>query len=189
MKSLKDILEILYFASGIAVAVIAGFGLQQIREIKRQTQTSETQHREVLDRDARRLAAELGERYIRDIAPRSVQHHGELENLRLNWSRVWSEGPLFDWSSIPLGDGDKQRFRDQLLPWANTCSDVLNELEGMALLFNRNVASDELGRSLLAAPIVSVVCALWPVIAVARIDSPKAYTEIASLYDRWNSWS
>jgi hypothetical protein len=176
MPDLRPYLELAYFASGVAIAVIAAFGLEQIRVLKRDVSIR-------VERAAKEKAIEYAGRYLTVFVPLDTSFY----QARIKKQVPKYEGPLGDFtpSSIPRENRENLKSRSLLvldvLP-------ALNELNYIASAFVYGVADDKTGFQIIRRSFCSAVVTVYDFIAVARSGSSCQYWEpIVQLYKAWSS--
>lgn len=176
MSDLKSYLELAYFVSGVAIAVIAAFGLEQIRVLKKDVSIR-------AERAAKEKAIEYAGRYLTVYVPLDNSfYHAPVKNGLPRY-----EGPLGDFtpSSIP------RKYRDSVKKRLQLVAEVLpplNELNYIASAFVYGVADDRTGFQIIGRTFCRSVANVYDVIAITRSDTSCQYWEpIVQLYKVWSS--
>ena len=182
---LRTVLELLYFASGIAIAVAAFFGLRQIKvgleQVRLTKQIADTNGR----REAAKLAAEQS-RYFAEVAvPAFAKLKSEYKRLGLTFLSIQ---PQF---TIQNGEITNTNFSVQL--WDEQVSKIdevlvnyLNNMESFAILFAAGVADDDLGYQETARAFCQGVLICMPAFFHMRRINAARYESTIRLYDIWN---
>jgi hypothetical protein len=185
LATLHAFLELLYFASGVAIAVAAFFGLRQIRvgleQVRLTKQIADTNGK----REAAKLAAEQS-RYFAEVAvPALSKLTSEYKRLGLTFL---SNQPQF---AIQNGEIVNTNFSNQL--WdeqapklGETLVSYLNTMESFAILFAAGVADDDLGYQETARAFCQGVLICMPAFFHMRRINAARYESAIRLYDIWN---
>lgn len=172
-KTVHDVIELLYFLSGIAIAVAAVFALRQVSLFK-----EDMEHRS--ERAAKEKAMEYTGRFngayrILERATAQALVDASLEIYK---------GPVsdFTWDSIPPALRDKSIARSDI-PEALI---ALNGLEEIAFAFVLGVADEREGFKVLGKTFCEDVELYYDVIAESR-RTWIYYQPIVELYGVWSS--
>lgn len=184
--------SLFYICAGPGLVIVALIVVRQIGALRDQTEQSEKHHRRVLALEGERRAVDLADKYHVDVLPAVRRIASPLMQLRAGeWGDALSAEPTFEWESVIEDAHDRVRLGIQLLSAVNLdeATIVLDRLESIALQFNRGVATDTLGRSLLQTSLLDSIRQLSPIVAWLRIDSANSYVELIALYNRWTAAS
>ena len=209
-STFENVLRLLYYKSGILVAIFAGAALYQLKLAKEALQATRKQidvASEALkvakndievrsEREAVALAAERCEKFAEETLPRCAEKYNEIFSSGLE-KRKWalSDGDLQPQSLKERQDA-RQWLRD-LQSKPNHLSQVaaiLNDLEAFAIYFAKGAADEKV-----AYPAIGAVFCEWtqvfaPYLAEVRstgmdtVTSGK-YQNIVELYNIWESRS
>jgi hypothetical protein len=175
---LHQALELLYFASGITIAVAAIWGLQQLRITRQIARTN-------AKREALKFAAERCQYYAEVVVPLKAKMVEEYDRLGLRF--------LSNHSKWAIQDGEivKYNFETKLLDAEvpklfNSIVYYLNALEAFAIPFVASVADDDLGYQEAALSFCSSVKLSMPAFFQMRRKNAARYESTIKLYDLWN---
>jgi hypothetical protein len=169
---MKDWLELAYYASGIAVAIIAGLGLRQIRVLKTDIKLRN-------ERAAKERAIEYSTRYLsRYCALNSAWFDYCQKNSVPNY-----EGPIgnFTYASLP------KKYKELLLErWKHPkWLDAINELSAIASAFTSGVADECEGFKIIGRSFCLTVEHNYDLLAAAHDRVCPYYYTIVALYQTW----
>jgi hypothetical protein len=172
----KPFAELLYFISGIGLAIFAYYGLQQITVLKN---TSATQAK----RDALRLTSEQCTLYFEKIIPLQNDFHKELKSRNVKFFEGWtvevkSGSITASRKSPPNSDG--------LLDIANNLR-FLNNMEAFAVYFTSRVADEKVAYDTLGKTFLGTIEEVMPYILQCREDG--YYKNIVRLFAIWRARS
>lgn len=175
LKNVEIVLELLYYCSGVALALIAALGLRQLSLAEENIGVITGIARTTAKRDAFKLAAEQCAHYYRDII------------LLLNEYDAWINGwdIKIEAESIkvkPKTPRVKERFLKEIMS-QNKDLPALNALEGMSVLFTSGVASEEVAFSSIGTTFCHSVRRLLPTLVLVAADG--YFRHVLSLYMVW----
>ncbi len=175
-EQIRDVLELFYFGSGVALAVIAAYGLRQINLLKRDMHTRN-------DRAAKEKAIEVSDRFIKSVNI-GIQYHEAVKSAGL---KAYG-GPIGDFtdSSVPKEWIDNMAKK---LPLASLWVPILNEYEGMAAAYMSGVADEQLGYKILGMGFCKAVQNNYDVICLQRGEGRgdwNFWKNTISLYKLWS---
>lgn len=182
MQTIKDILEIIYFLSGPAVAFFAFKALSQIKEAKKQVE--ETKNSRIISskRDAYKVAAEKCDCFLNIIIP-------HIDNLD---RAIASQGTTFFADSrIEMNKSEikvKPAFKnveDVRAVFNLPILEVFNPLESFSIFFTSGVAEEKIGYLTVGQTYCSCVRRFLPLLII--ISGEKHFLNILNLYQIWNS--
>ena len=173
VTAIKPIVELLYFISGIGLAVFAYYGLQQISVMK---STSATQAR----RDALRLTSEQCTLYFEKIIPLQNVFNNNLKSKKIKYFEGWSVEVLGDRitakrKSPPDSEGLLAIAEDLVF---------LNNMEAFSVYFTSKVADETIAYNALGKTFLGTVEKLMPWILCCREDG--YYKNIVELFMLWH---
>jgi hypothetical protein len=155
LQQIRAALELLYFLSTIALAVIAGYGLRQIKLLKRDMHTRN-------DRAAKEKAIEISDRFVNSVNI-GLKYH---EALKTGGLKIY-HGPIGDFTSSSLTK-DWRENANKKIPMASLWMPILNEYEGMAAGYMSGVADEQLGYKILGMGFCKAVQHNYDVICLQR---------------------
>jgi hypothetical protein len=175
---LRAILELLYFVSGIAIAVAAVWALQQIGLTKKIAQKNAR-------RESVKLAAELCKYFAETVAPQMTVAADEHNNSNLGYLKVSAQ------PSFVLKDGEivSNNFDPKLLPSGPKHSagvKLVNLIEAFAIPFVAGVADEEIGYQETAFAFCQAVQVFMPLIYQLRVTSAGRFESTVKLYEIWS---
>lgn len=167
----KPWLEIAYYLSGVAVAAVAGFGLQQIRLLKRDMLTRN-------ERAAKEKAIEYCHRYLTQFVPAYDE-----------WSDTHIASGLRDYAGA-IGDFSLKSLSQTQLPAAEArfmgFHTPMNELLAVAAAFTSGVADEKLGFQTIGRTFCTTVRSNYDLFCLAHCaEECPYYSEIVALYRMW----
>lgn len=182
-RAIRAILELLYFASGIVIAVAAVWALEQIKLTK-----------QIANKNARResvkLAAELCKYFAEDVIPSWNRTNEEYRRLNLTFLTVTppqGQPPFV----INKGEIVTHHFNAaqlaQEVPRAQFAVDFLNIMEAFAIPFAAGVADEDIGYQETARPFCQSAQAYMPLLYQLRLQNAGRYESIVKLYGTWTN--
>jgi hypothetical protein len=178
----RAILELLYFASGIVIAVAALLALNQIKVTKRIAKANSR-------RESVKLAAELCRYFAEDVVPALTVANNNYAQNKFQFLKV---APPLGQPPFTLKDGeivahhfDIKSLQEQL-PKDFLVVPYLNTLESFAIPFAAGVADEDIGYRETARPFCQGVQAFMPVIFMLRAQNLGRYESVVRLYAAWN---
>jgi hypothetical protein len=184
MDNLKTILELLYYCSGVVLAVLAAIGLRQLTLAKESITAVTTIARTTAKREAFRLAAEQCAHYYNHVIPllnrydEWIQEQGLSETLA-GWDADIAEDRI---KITPKNQVVKERFLKEVMTSTGELP-ALNALEGMAVLFTSGVASEEMAFSSIGTTFCHSVRRLLPMLVL--LGNGNYFRHVVSLYMLW----
>jgi hypothetical protein len=173
MSELRTIAEFLYFLSGVALAVIAVFGLQQIKILKRDIKVRN-------DRASKEKALEFVQKYEDFIGLHNAFFRDCVEKKFGMY-----EGPIgdFSWESIKPAERPNAINRIML----NTSLGAMNKLNLVAACFMSGVADEQLGFSIIGKGFCANVANIYDLLSFARGEKKSvSFQPIVDLYQLWS---
>jgi hypothetical protein len=168
---LRQWLEILYFISGIVVAIAALLGLKQVLLLK--TDITTRNKRLSVEKSIEHL-----DRFAKTVSPLAQKY---LQNIRGNGLSFYN-GPIIDFKKIGLkqkSDFELCKKKLDLDPL-----DLLNELEVTAAAMVSGLADEKLAFNPLGRSYCDLVEKIYDVICLCR-DEEEYYSNIVALYQLW----
>lgn len=178
LQILRSTLELLYFASGITIAIAAVWGLQQLR-ITRQIARINAM------REALKFAAERCQYFADRAVPAGTGVAQEYKRLGLKFlgmQNKWSiqNGEIVNHNFDPkLIGAEFQKITPVLI-------NHLNVLEAFAIPFAASVADDNLGYQETAIAFCQRVRIYMPAYFYLRRIGDARFESTIKLFDRWN---
>jgi len=172
MYAIRSIAELLYFLSGVALAAIAAYGIQQVKLLKkdirvRNERASKEKALEFVEKYE--LFITLDERFYSESKAKKVQGYN---------------GPIGDFSNGSVPEKyQKNAYKRYTLPWL----EGVNKLELIASGFVSGVADEQLGFKIIGWSFCATVASKYDILCIARgIDKTKpGYQTIVELYQLW----
>jgi hypothetical protein len=176
---LRSILELLYFASGIAIAIAAFWGLKQLTISKKIANTSAT-------REAIKLAAEQCRYFGENAVPLWSKLLSEYKRLNLTFL---STPPQFQ---LQNGEVTNHNFDTRVLDAevpkiGDPLVAYLNCLEAFAIPFAAGVADEALGFQETARAFCQGAQLLMPGIFYLRRTNAARYESTVKVFVLWNT--
>ncbi len=184
LATFRTWLELAYFVSGIAVAILAAFGLRQLQLAKQQLETS----KEIFRTQSRRSAAEAAVVECRRFADTVIQDSLRLDKFIEDNSIAFfnkaklertEDGVKIDLSAV---DQDDVKKLSGAHPQING---FLNGLEAHALYFLSGVADEEIAFKVNAKTYVEMAETAFKLFAITGVGKEDA-GPIKALYFRWS---
>lgn len=174
----RAILELLYFAAGVVIAVAAIWGLKQLKLTKEIFRTNTR-------RESLRFAAERCQYFAEQTVPAWTRMYAEYKRLNLTFLTKPS-----DWK-IEDGEIVKHNFDPRLLATEMAALDVsivnfLNSVEAFAIPFVAGVADEDLGFQETAMAFCQVVRLTVPAFFHQRSVGAGRYESTIKLFALWN---
>jgi len=170
--------EMLYFVSGIVVAIAVVYGLKQIRVLKKDIRLRN-------ERAAKEKAIEYGSRYLCNYVHLETAFFVDYQSEKL---RSYS-GPIGDFTSESvLRDVkrlDMAQKRYALPSWLT----AMNELEAISAAFTSGVADEATGFKIIGRSFCGTVQYDYDLIALSRDRAKDArgyWSNIVQLYKMWS---
>lgn len=182
MDTAKTILELLFYCSGVAVAILAAIGLRQLTLAKENVDAVTAIARTTSKREAFKLAAEQCAHYYNHIVPLLNEYDKWIEK------KVLSD-VVAGWEIEISGDRIKikpksSKIRERFLTEISATNlPALNALEGLAVLFTSGVASEEVAFSSIGYTFCFNVRRSLPTILL--IGDGTHFLHILSLFMLW----
>ncbi len=179
---LRDALELLYFASAIALVAIAAKGLKQINIGLEQLKLTKGIAEKAARRDAYRLAHEQCQSFGTVIGFKAI----DMVNAIRAGGLTAYEGHTF---SIEDGAIVKHDFKLQDMMVAVARVDptaALNMLEGFAMFFVTGLADEEIGYRETAIAFCELSAFFMPAFWYYREKRRAMYKSTIELYEMWN---
>jgi hypothetical protein len=188
--TVRAVLEILYFLSGIAVAVLAGFGLRQIWIASEQLKFTKEIVEANKKREAVKLAAELCKYFAETVAPAAQDLWVEYTRLNLHGLDLKKEGIKIVCHDTEVKDVifDFRLLNEEWSKFDWKVTNYLNRLESFAIPFAAGVSDNEIGYQETASAFCTAVLSVLPAIWHVRQTQPGVkYKSALSLFCIWNN--
>lgn len=195
----RSFLEIIYFLSGIAVAIVAIIGLKQLRIALEQLKTSIKQveigmnqvsvgieqvsllKQDIETRNQRQAvekSIEFIEKYKKVIFPLASQHHKTMSEL--NYEPYSKE--VLDIKDFPFSNWEEWKSAvDKVMK--TEIFDIFNELELFSSAFISRLADEQLAFQPLGKTFVNLIEKNYDLFCVCRVTAP--YINTSKLYMIW----
>jgi hypothetical protein len=184
-----NVLEALYYLSGIALAVLAGFGLRQIRIASEQLKFT----KEIVEANKRResvkLAAELCTYFAESVVPSQTKLGMDCAQFNIQGFRVPQQPPPF-----VVRDGEIVQVNVNLSVLQSEWSKIgmaavtyLNNAESFAIPFAAGVADGEIGFQETASAFCLGISQTLPALALLKQMQNVPYHSTLTLYCIWSN--
>jgi hypothetical protein len=179
----RAILELLYFASGIVIAIAAVWALTQIRLTK---QIAKSNAR----RESVKLAADLCKYFAESVVPIWAKANDEYKTQQLKYLTV---SPPEGQPAFVIKDGEivSHHFNVKQLPQDlakhNLAVTYLNTLEAFAIPFAEGVADEDIGYRETARPFCQGAQLYMPAIFQLRVQNAGRFESIVKLNSAWTN--
>ncbi len=178
-----DVLEILYFVSGIALVLIAAKGLGQIKVGLQQIKLTKEIAEKSARRDAYRLAHEQCQSFGTSVA---IAVSNVLAQARALGVTIYTN-PSFQVEECQIVKHD---FQGNAILAALSRLDPtvpMNMLEGFAMFFVTGLADEEIGYRETAIAFCELSASLMPVFWYYRETKRAMYKSVIELYEMWHN--
>jgi hypothetical protein len=177
---LRAILELGYFAAGIAIAVAAFLGLEQLKITKEIARTN-------AKREALKFAAERCQYFAEYAVPALAKFDAEYKRLEL---KFLTNQPPPQWA-VQNGEITNQNFDTKQLDAEvprimEFLVSYINTLEAFAMAFVAGVADDDLGFRATAMAFCGGVRLIMPAIFQMRRTGNGRFESTIKLFELWN---
>lgn len=185
---LHHILEGLYFLSGISLAVLAGFGLRQIRLASEQLRLT----KEIADanrkRESVKLAGEQCRYFAEKVVSAQITLSSECQRLNIQGFKVPQPPPFIvrDGEFVPANI-DLSVLRSEWSKIGLATVTFLNNLESFAIPFAAGVADDAIGFQETAASFCKGVSQVLPALLLEKQTNDVPFRSTLTLYCIWNN--
>jgi hypothetical protein len=178
------VLETLYYVSGIAVAVLVGLGLRQIRLTK-----------EIAEANKKREAVKLAATQCNYFAEQALQNLGKLDSLLEKLDIECFDPPQWkqkfpltmDYVQFVQPSSDLKIIESSWDEIGWHIANCLNSFESFAIPFAAGVADDAVGFQEGAAVFCDTIRRFLPAIWYIRRDQDARYPSALSLYCMWEN--
>lgn len=174
---MRSILELLYFASGIAVAIGVFWGLEQLKITKQLANIN-------AKREALKFAAERCQYFAESTVPAMTSFMAKYNGLKLTFLRE-SKWTIQN-GEIISHDCDTKVLDSEIPTVETLLVNYLNTMEAFAIPFAAGVADDELGFKETAMAFCQGVKVLMPAFFQMRRKGAARYESTIKLYETWN---
>lgn len=182
---LHTILELAYFAAGIAIVVIAGFGLKQLTIAAEQLSLTKKIATRNEKRESLKFAAERCQYFAEKCVVGQVDLLAAYRNLGITYP-----GPRVKFSivneEIEFETFDQSLVARLYTSMTNVMLTFLNSLEAFSIPFAADLADDEVGFRAIAFGFCQMVEESIGVLILLRASGVR-YESTIKLYDRWKS--
>jgi hypothetical protein len=188
---LHRILEILYYLSGIAVAVLVAFGLRQVRITSEQLRLT----KEIAELAKKRESVRFAATQCHYFASTVVLRLGELNGLCHSLKVTCFDSPRRE-PNIPLAISEIERphpafdLKKVESVWEQigyVAANCLNSLESFAIPFAAGVADDAVGFQETSALFCDSIHRFLPMIWHIRLTQDARYPGALTLYCNWEN--
>lgn len=166
---IMNVLEALYYLSGLALAIIAGIGLKQLALLKQDMDIRN-------QRASKEGSIRFIDHYYKTFIPKWDGWVSKLEANNI---------PLYEgtYEHQPTPDPAECKKRLQELGW----HEALNELETVAAGVNSGLADDDLAYEVIGRSFCNGVASFWDILEYIRSVDSKRYTATVKTFNRWAS--
>lgn len=171
----QQVLELLYYLSGVAIAVAAFWGLRQLTISKRIARENAT-------REAYKLAADNCRYFAREVVPL----HGLLAKLIKEKSLQSFEKRhfLLERGEIKNHNFDLAQLQKELPIMSEELISYLNAMEAFAIFFASGVAAEEIGYRETGTTFCNAVEYFMPALFATRLINVR-FESIFKLFEIW----
>lgn len=173
VTSVRPLLELLYFAAGVLLALGLGFAYGQLRVLKQDLRTRNI-------RTAREKALEACDRYFEKYVSLANAYLEDRKDLP---SYSGSIGD-FSRTSIPQDWEQHAAARFKIFSW----TDAMNQLESIAAYFCTQVADEQSAYPIIGRSFVRTVELHYDLLALSRPNPTSPYyASTVALYTLWKA--
>jgi len=172
MNGIRSVAELLYFLSGVALAAIAAYGIQQVKLLKKDIRIRN-------ERASKEKALEFAEKYELFILL-DERFHKACEDKNIP---IYS-GPIGDFSKDSVPEDLRKNARNRYdMPWLES----VNKLELIASAFVSGVADEQLGFEIIGWSFCATVANKYDILCICRgiAKTHPVYQTIVDLYQLW----
>ena len=187
---IHDVLEWLYYLSGIALAILAALGLRQIGLASEQLRLTKEIAEANKKRESVKLAAEQCRYFAEEVVP-------ALDHLIKECVRLGIQGfklPVQQQPHFVVQDGEIKQVNVNLAvlqgEWNKICMVAvayLNKAESFAIPFAAGVADDAIGFQETAATFCTGISSCLPAIWLLKQTQNVPFHSVLTLYCIWNN--
>jgi hypothetical protein len=178
IDTLRLYFELLYYMSGVALAIIACIALRQIKIAKADIRIRSR-------REAATLAALQHEKWAEKIIPMIFALDGSLHSHGISTLEGQFEGSIAPFNSSKLETKESQEWLEKCESVMYEAVDLLNAMDAIAVYFASGLADEELAFHSMGLTFCNEVEGLHLLITSMQIDQPRAYSALISLYNIW----
>ncbi len=142
MCILRQILEMLYFISGITIAIFGIYAIKQFRVAKEQLIQAKQGMRISSMRDAMKLTAEQCDRFAKELIPRTRELSDKIKELNIDL--LLKSKYTLEEKSIKVDFVKNEKDHDKIEQLSLTISDLANAYEVIALYFENGITVDDI---------------------------------------------
>ena len=185
MNNAKTILELLYYCSGVALALLGAIGLRQLSLAKQNIRIITEVAKTAAKRDAFRLAAEQCSNYYDRIIPLLNELNAWIDKEGLDdtvtgWDIEIDAGIKIRPKSLQI----KEKYLSTIKSRGVRELAAINALEGMALLFTSGVAAEGVAFSSMGVSFCHSVRRLLPTLLMVADEG--YFKHILTLFILWH---
>jgi hypothetical protein len=189
LATTRAILELLYFASGVAIAIFAFLGLRQVKLGLEQLRITKEIANTNAKREAVKLAAEQCRYFAEDCVRAMTEAHDEYHKKGFKFLTphpAQGQPPfLLQNGEIISHSFDLKALNDEMLE----CGSVvlyLNSLEAFAIPFAAGLANEDIGFTETARPFCQGLQEAMPALFQLRQTNRGRYESAVKLYEMWS---
>jgi hypothetical protein len=172
----RSVLELLYYLSGIVIAVAASWALKQLTISKQIA-------RENAKREAYKLAADECRHFAKEVVPlkATLTNSVRAKNVRSFANRTFT----IEKGEITTHNFDRALLSKELPQISDELTAYLNALEAFAIFFASGVAAEEIGYRETGTAFCAGAQEFMPAIFMARSWDVR-YESVVRLYEMWS---
>jgi len=187
LATTRAILELLYFASSVAIAVFAFLGLKQIKLGLEQLKITKEIARTNAKRESVKFASDQARYFAEVCSPLGAKMWEEYRQKHFVYLNPPQRQPPF---IVQQGEIVSQNFDLKALneefPKSETIVEFLNSLEAFAIPFAAGLADEDIGFSEGARPFCQGVLQTMPALFYLRQNQLGRYESAVKLYEIWS---
>lgn len=176
METLKAVLELIYFISAPIIAIIAAFGLWQIKVTRDSARMQAT-------RSALSLSAQQCDHYLRVISPLQDKLHNAIQERGITYLDLAEV--TVEPNQVRVKFNKPDDFLEQIQKLTLELLNVLNAMEAFSLFFTTGSADERIAYSSVGSTFCNSARRLLPEI-VPHLDSGH-FRNLYKLFLTWNS--
>jgi len=170
-----EIFELLYFISGVVIAVTAIVALRQLK-ITKETLTTNSR------RDALRITAEQCENYLKNINPLHLELSEEIEKNNIKCFDGWKVEIIYNTINIVH---PSENVENDAQPVVNLIFTILDATEAFSNYFIFGLADQEKAYRTIGHLYIANIEKLMPILL--RIDNSGYYRSTIDLFAMWKN--
>ncbi|EGR7943221.1 hypothetical protein [Vibrio vulnificus] len=184
MDYIKEVLETVYYLSGVVLVLIAYLALGQIKVAKQHLEEQKKALKITSKRDALKLTSEQIGHYGNFIVPLQTELDIKIDEHKIKF---------FSESDVTYGDGTikvapytDEKDMAKLLLIVKEFTKVMNSMEGFAVYFVSGVAEEKVAYHSLSSTYCAMMKKLMPMLVIVDAGN-KRFSASMQLFHIWNS--